>query len=114
MTWMLAANMGRSFSIISLIRRTPNLHLHLLLVLMLFILLLILLIMLLMLLLLLLLMLLILLLIGVWNFMWRALKAPWRGYPAETNTPGVRPAIATRDNSGLKQFNSARALSCVF
>ena len=44
--------------------------------------------------------------------MWRALKAPCRGYPAETEAPGVRPAIPTRDNSGLKQFNPSRALSC--
>ena len=43
--------------------------------------------------------------------MWRALKAPRRGYPAETYTPGVRPAI-TRDYSGLKQFNPSRAISC--
>ena len=44
--------------------------------------------------------------------MWRALKAPCRGYPAETETPEVRPAIPTRDNSGLKQFDPSRALSC--
>ena len=44
--------------------------------------------------------------------MWRALKAPCKGYPAETDTPGVRPAIPTPDNSGLKQFEQLSALSC--
>ena len=44
--------------------------------------------------------------------MWRALKAPYSGRPAETGSPGVRPAIPTRDNSGLKQFDPSRALSC--
>ena len=44
--------------------------------------------------------------------MWRALKAPYSGRPAETGSPEVWPAIPTRDNSGLKQFNRSRALSC--
>ena len=44
--------------------------------------------------------------------MWRALKAPCRGYPAETETTGAWHAIPTRDNSGLKQFDPSRALSC--
>ena len=44
--------------------------------------------------------------------MWRALKAPCRGYPAETETSGVRPSIPTRHNSGLKQFDQSRTLSC--
>ena len=44
--------------------------------------------------------------------MWRALKAPYSGRPAETGSPGVRPAIPTRDNSGLRQIDPSRALSC--
>ena len=44
--------------------------------------------------------------------MWRVLKAPYSGRPAETGSPEVRPAIPTRDNSGLKQFDPSRAVSC--